>query len=383
MPSSLAKERAWIEVNLAHLEDNVHAIQKVISPSTKIMAVVKADAYGHGSIEVSKYLNRLGIEDFAVATLEEGILLRENHIKGNILILGYTSPQNLRLVVEYDLIQTAVDKEYATRILHVPLKRKLKVYLKINTGMNRLGISYDDVDFIKEIYKKQEIDVVGMYSHFCVADSKEKENIEFSNLQQTRFNTLVKTLKTSGYNVGKVHMQSSYGILNYNENGSYDYVRPGIILYGVHSDTNAYVKRQIDLKPVLSLKAKITSIKEIEAGETVSYGRTYQASKQEKIASVSIGYADGYPREISNKGAKVVVNNQYAEIIGRICMDQLVINVTNISEIKVGDIVTLIGNTPFITAEEVAEKAGSITNELLCRLGTRLHKVYINKREEL
>lgn len=382
MTSSLEKERAWIEVNLAHLEDNVRVIQKIIPPATKMMAVVKADAYGHGSVETSKHLNKLGIEDFCVATLEEGIALRENHIKGNILILGYTSPQNLRLVVEHDLIQTAVDKEYAKRILHVPLKKKLKVYLKINTGMNRLGIPYEEVDFVKEMYLKKEMDVVGMYTHFCVADSKNLEDIEFSNLQQTRFNTLIKTLKDSGYNVGKVHMQSSYGILNYNENGSYDYVRPGIILYGVHSEANTYVKNQIPLKPVLSLKARITSVKEILANETVSYGRTYKTSKPEKIATVSIGYADGYPREISNKGAKVVVNNQYAEIVGRICMDQLMINVTNIKEIKPGDIVTLIGTTPEITAEEVAQKAGSITNELLCRLGSRLHKVYIKNREE-
>ena len=383
MQSSLVTSRAWIEINLAHLEDNVRAIQKRISFPTQIMAVVKADAYGHGSIEIAKHLNKLGIQDFAVATLEEGMALRENHIKGNILILGYTNIQNLRLVVENDLMQTVVDKEYASRLLHVPLKKKLKEHLKINTGMNRLGISYQDMDFIKEMYKKKEIDVVGMYSHFCVADSKKEEDIAFSNLQKERFDALIKTLKESGYQLGKIHIQSSYGILNYNENNEYNYVRPGIILYGLHSGQDVYVKKQILLKPVLSLKARITSIKEIEEYEAVSYGRTYIASKKEKIATVSIGYADGYPRSLSNKGVKVVVNNQYAEVIGRICMDQLMINVTNISEIKVGDIVTLIGSIPEITAEEVAEKIETNTNELLSRLGSRLHKVYVTIREEL
>lgn len=381
--NNLDKERAWVEVNLASLEENVRNIQKSIPTSTKIMAIVKADAYGHGAIEVSKHLNKIGVYDFAVATLEEGIVLRENKIKGTILVLGYISLPNLRLAVEHDLTITAVDKEYASRILHMPLKKKLKVHLKINTGMNRLGISYDDIDFIKEIYKKQEIDVVGMYSHFCVADSKEAEDIAFSKLQQERMDTLIKNLKESGYNVGKTHLQSSYGILNYNENREYSYVRPGNILYGVDSSKKVYKKINLPLKPMLSLKARITSVKEIESGETISYGRTYKTIEKEKIATVSIGYADGYPRELSNKGVKVVVNNQYAEVIGRICMDQLMINVTNIPEIKVGDIVTLIGNIPEITAEEVAEKAGTITNELLCCLGPRLHRVYISKREEI
>lgn len=382
MITNLDKERAWIEVNLSNLENNVHAIQKIISPSTKIMAVVKADAYGHGLIEVSRHLNKLGIKDFAVATLEEGITLRENKIKGNILVLGYISTQSLRLAVEYDLTITAVDKEYAHRLLHVPLKKKLKVYLKINTGMNRLGIPYNDVHFIKDMYKKQEIDVIGMFSHFCVADSKEAEDIAFSKLQKERMDNLISTLKNAGYNVGKIHMQGSYGILNYNEKEEYSYVRPGIILYGADSSKEAYKKTHIPLKPVLSVKARITSVKEVENGETISYGRTYEAKEKERIATISIGYADGYPRSLSGKGAKVLVNNQYAEVVGRICMDQLMINVTNIPEIKAGDIVTLIGNTPEITIEDVAERAGTITNEILSRLGSRLHKVYIEKREE-
>ena len=383
MHNNLAKERAWIEVNLSKLEENVRSIQKIISPSTKIMAVVKADAYGHGMIEIAKHLNKIGIEDFAVATLEEGISLRENHTKGNILILGHVSIQSLRLAVEHDLIITAIDQEYAKRILHMPLKKKLRVYLKINTGMNRLGIPYHEIDFIKSMYKKQEIDVVGMYSHFCITDSKQEEAIAFSNLQNKRMEQLIKKLKEDGYNVGKVHMQSSYGILNYNDNYEYSYVRPGIILYGVDSTKEVYKKTSLTLHPVLSVNERITSVKEIKEEETVGYGRTYKANQKEKIATVSIGYADGYPRELSNKGAKVIVNNQYAEVIGRICMDQLMINVTNIPEIKAGDIVTLIGNTPEITAEEVASLAGTITNELLCRLGSRLHKIYHNKREEI
>ena len=378
MNDDLLKDRAWIEINLSNLEHNVREIERIIPDKTKIMAVVKANAYGHGMITVARHLNQIGITSFAVATLQEGITLRENNITGDILILGYTSINNLEYVLKYDLIQTVVDLDYAHKLLKSSYSNKVKVYLKINTGMNRIGINYKDIMNIKKLYTSNKLNILGMFSHFCVADSSKKSDIAFSRKQISRFDEVIQALTSSNIEVGKVHLQSSYGILNYS-NLIYDYVRPGIILYGVHEVKNPYCKTSINLKPVLSLKARITSIKEINKGDSVSYGRGYKALKKETIATVSIGYADGFPRNVSGKGAKVMVNGQYAYIIGRICMDQLMINITDLANIKVGDIVTLIGDDSEISIEELAFKSQTITHELLCGLNNRLGYVVIDK----
>lgn len=371
MKKDLKQNRAWIEINLDNLENNIKQIKNIISSQTKIMAVVKANAYGHGMIEISKKLNQIGITDFAVATLDEGITLREAGIKGNILILGYTNFNNIDYLLKYNLIQTIVDYEYAKRINQMDLKEKLKVHIKINTGMNRIGESYKNIDRLIDIYQMQNLEILGTYSHFCVSDSLKGDDKLFTNKQITNFFETVKKLQNLGYDTGKIHIQASYGILNYPELNC-DYVRPGIIMYGVYSDESENTKTKINLKPVLSLKSRITSIKEITQGESVSYGRIFKADKTMKIATVGIGYADGYPRNLSGKKAKVLVNENYVNIIGRICMDQLVIDVSNLSKIEDGDIVTLIGEERQIKAEEVAQKADTITNELLSRLGKRL-----------
>lgn len=379
MEQELLKNRAWVEINLSNLEYNINQIKKIISDKTKIMAVVKANAYGHGIVEISKKLNEIGIFDFAVATLDEGIILRKNNIIGNILILGYTSIENLDYVIKYDLIQAITDEEYAEKLSSISFNTKLKVHIKINTGMNRIGIHYSNVDFIKEIYSYDNLDVLGIFSHLCVADSCKKSDIKFSNKQISDFNNLIDKLNESNINVGKVHLQSSYGILNYPEL-KYDYVRSGIIMYGVNSEINSHSSITINLKPVLSLKAKITSIKEIHKGESVSYGRCYKALKDEKIATISIGYADGIPRNLSCKKMKVLINGELAPIIGRICMDQLIINATNLKSISQGDIVTLIGNNE-VSAEMVSHKSNTITNELLSRLGSRLNYIFIDGKK--
>lgn len=371
MEEELAKQdRAWIEINLDNLENNVEQIKSIIPKNCKIMAIVKANAYGHGIIEISKKLNEIGIQDFAVATLSEGIILRENNIKGNILILGYTDIKDINSVIKYDLTQTIVDYEYAKRIEEMKLNNKLKAHIKINTGMNRIGESYKNIDNLIKIYQMKNLYILGTYSHFSVADSLEKEDVEFTNSQIDNFFTLIDKIKSLGYDTGKIHIQASYGILNY-PNLNCDFVRPGIIMYGVYN--NNETKTKINIKPVLSLKARITSVKKIEQGETVSYERTFKANENKKIATVSIGYGDGYPRNLSNKNVKVLVNGEYAEVIGRICMDQLIIDVSNIKEIKTGDIVTLIGKE--IPVEDIARKADTNTNEILCRLGDRLGRM--------
>ena len=371
MEKDLKQNRAWIEINLDNLENNITQIKNIIPTQTKIMAVVKANAYGHGMTEISKKLNQVGVTDFAVATLEEGIILREAGIKGNILILGYTNFNNIDYLLKYNLIQTIVDYEYAKRISQMDLKGKLKVHIKINTGMNRIGESYKNIDKLIEIYQMKNLEILGTYSHLCVSDSLKEDDKLFTNKQITNFFETIKTLQNLGYDTGKIHIQASYGILNYPELNC-DYVRPGIIMYGVYSDEYENTKTKVNLKPVLSLKARITSIKEITQGESVSYGRIFKADKTMQIATVGIGYADGYPRNLSGKNAKVLVNGNYVNIIGRICMDQLVIDVSNLTKIEDGDIVTLIGEEKQIKAEVVAQNSGTITNELLSRLGKRL-----------
>lgn len=376
MEKDIKQNRAWIEINLNNLNNNIEQIKSIIPNNTKIMAVVKANAYGHGMIEVAKYLNKIGINDFAVATLSEGITLRENNIKGNILILGYTDLKNIKYVIKYNLIQTILDYEYAEEIESLKLKERVKVHIKINTGMNRIGEYYKNIDNLSKIYQLKNIEILGTYTHLCSSDSLKNEDVLFTRKQIKNFYNCINNLKDLGCNVGKIHIQSSYGVLNYPDLKC-DYVRTGIIMYGIYSKYKEHTKIKIDVKPILSLKATISTVKEIEKGEIVSYGRTYIANKNMKIATVGIGYADGYPRNLSNTNTKVLINGKYAEIIGRICMDQLVINVSKIENIKRGDIVTLIGKEQEISAEKIANKSDTITNELLSRLGNRLEVNYI------
>jgi len=370
--------RAWVEINLDNLCHNVNEIKKVIPSKCKIMAVVKANAYGHGLVEVSKKLSSIGINDFAVATVSEGVILRRNGIKGNILILGYTDFKDIGYVIKYNLTQTIVDYEYGYMLSKMNLKNKINVYIKINTGMNRIGEDYKNIDRIKNIYEFDNFNIQGSFSHFSACDSLESDDIEFTNMQISNFYNVIDELKKSGYNVGKIHIQSSYSILNYPELNC-DYVRPGIIMYGIDSEKNKTTKIKLNLKPVLSLKAKVTSVKVINDNEAVGYGRTFKANKSLKIASISIGYADGYPRCLSNSGVKVLVNGEYATVIGRVCMDQLMIDVSNIEDIKIGDTVTLIGSEKLIRAEEIAYNSRTIANELLSRLGNRLEYKFIEK----
>ena len=366
------KSLAWIEINLENLENNIKEIQKIIPEKTKIMAVVKANAYGHGLVLISKKLNEIGIFNFAVSSLKEGIELRENGILGNILILGFTDYKNLEDVIKYDLIQTIIDYDYAKRIEKLDLSQKLKVHLKINTGMNRIGENYQNIEKIKEIFAIKNIEILGLFTHLSVSDSSNLEDINFTKRQINNFFQVVNGLKSIGYSNFSSHIQSSYGILNYSEL-NLDYVRIGIIMYGVHSEKNIKTKVNINLKPVLTLKAKISSIHELDVNESISYGRTYITTSKIKVATVSIGYADGYPRSLSSKGI-VLVNGKRRPILGRICMDQLIIDVTNMS-IQVGDIVTLIGEDQDIKAEDVSYLANTISNELLSRLGNRLDRI--------
>lgn len=370
------KNRAWIELNMENLQNNINEFKKIISPKTEIMAVVKANAYGHGVIPISKSLNDFGISNFAVATLEEAIELRENGINGNILIFGYTHINDLKYVIKYDLIQTILDYKYANKINSSTLATKLNAYIKINTGLNRTGENFDNIQNLIKIYSMKNINVIGLFSHFAVADSTKNDDIYFSKKQIENFEYCINMIKKSGYCPGKLHIQNTYGTLNY-PYLNYDYVRIGIGMYGIYNnkihENNS--NSNINLKPVLSLKSRITSIREIWKNESVSYGRKFIANNKTKIATISVGYADGYPRELSNKNTKILISGKLATIIGTICMDQMIIDISDISNASVGDIVTLVGDNENISAEKLSYNSNSISNELLCRFSNRLPRI--------
>lgn len=366
--------RAWVEIDLNAFVHNAIALKERLPEKCELMAVVKANAYGHGDVEAAKALNKAGFHTFAVATLAEGIRLRRRGIKGEILILGFTNPSDVNYLTKYQLTQTVLNYDYG-RALNESSKQ-VKVHIKIDTGMHRLGEDYNGYDSLEHIYELKNLKIEGTFTHLCTSDSLKDVDITFSRLQIERFYEAIRYLQAKGYNTGKLHIQSSYGILNYPELEC-DYARVGIALYGVLSDRNN-TRLSIDLKPVLSLKARVGIIKDINANESVSYGRLFTTEHNMKIATVTIGYADGLPRNLFEADTYVLLHSQKAPIIGRICMDQLIIDVTGISDVKPNDIVTIIGKDgdEQIYCEDFAVQCGTISNEILSRLGGRLGYVF-------
>lgn len=371
--SNGGQERAWAEINLANLRHNVKAIQEAIPDGCKIMAVVKANAYGHGAVSISADLNRIGINVFAVATIDEGIHLRRNGIKGEILILGYTPATRAWELDRYHLSQTIVDVEHARELNR--FGKPIRVHLKVDTGMNRLGESYQHISEIASIFELKNLAIAGIFTHLCASDSTQETLVAFTNRQIQRFYELLTKLNARHIQIPVTHIQSSYGLLNYPELRC-GYVRIGIALYGVSSTPDEHTKCSLDLRPVLALKSKVALVRTIAVGESVGYGQSFVASGKMKIAVVPIGYADGIPRNLSERNGHVLIGGRRVPIIGRICMDQLIADITDVPGIKRGDVVTLIGKdgSEEITAEQVAANAGTITNELLSRLGTRLER---------
>ncbi len=368
-------DRAWVEIDLENLKNNVEEIKSSIHDNCEFMAVVKANGYGHGSVEISRYLNKINVYNFAVATINEAIELREGGVRGDILILGYTHPSRFNDLIKYDLIQTIVDYNYAEDLKK--FEKIIRVHLKIDTGMHRLGEDFHNLDTINKIFSFKNLKIEAIFSHLYVVDSDNKEDIFCTEEQIKNFFKIAEDIKERFNKNIKLHIQNSYGALNY-PNLPCDYVRIGISMYGVKSSLNDNIKSNVRLKPVLSIKARVAVVKGIHNGDSVSYGREFIAKSDMRVATVTIGYADGIPRNISQSNTYVLVNGRKAPIIGRVCMDQLMIDVTNINHIEEGDMVTLIGKDKenYISVEEVAEAAGTITNEFLSRLSKRLQYYY-------
>ena len=368
--------RAWIEINLSHLAHNVKEFQKILPEKCALMPAIKANAYGHGAALVGRALENLGISDFCVASLSEAIELRDAGITGQILVLGYTSPYQFSELSRYHLTQTVIDLSYARQLND--FGEPLCVHVSIDTGMRRLGERSEDVEQICQIWNLKNLQITGVFSHLCAADGHSAAEHWFTQEQIDRFNASIDFLHKQGFSGFKTHLQGSYGVLNYPDL-SYDYARIGIALYGVLSSSKDDIAAKVDLKPVLSLKSRIECVKDVHAGESLGYGLTFTAPKEMKIAAVSIGYADGIPRELSNKGY-VLVHGKKAAIIGRICMDQLLIDVSKLPCISSGDEVVLIGacGDEEISSTNIAEYANTISNEILSRLGNRLERIPID-----
>lgn len=369
------KGRAWIELNKENLFWNVEQFRKILPDQCRIMPAVKANAYGHGSVEVAGMLQEAGITDFCVATLTEGIELRRAGISGEILILGYTHPALLEEVARFDLTQTVVDSDYADELQ--TYGGQIKVHIGVDTGMHRLGERFEQIDEIRAMWNIPNLRITGIYSHLCVADSNTRLDKEFTLRQIRSFQTLLSQLKESGLQKGKAHLLGSYGVLNYPEY-CYDYARIGIALYGILSSLEDTTRLQPRLRPVLSLKTRIESVRDLEKGEGAGYGLAYTAGCKARIAALSVGYADGVSRSLSNTGW-VLIGGQKAPVIGRICMDQMLVDVTGISCAVPGEEAVLIGKSggEEISAPLFASWTNTIANEVLSRLGSRLERVEI------
>lgn len=396
--------RAWIELDREALRENVRALRAALPAGCKLMPALKANAYGHGAVLMARELSVLGIHDYCVAALSEGIALRKSGIRGNILILGYTHPRDFGLLRRYRLTQTVLDSGYAARLNRYG--KKLAVHIGIDTGMHRLGIDCENMDELRRIYRMKHLRVKGLFSHLCASDGTSRQERDFTLAQAQAFYRTVERLRQEGFPCPGLHLLASYGIRNYPQYAG-DYARVGIALYGVlstreddtgqqgadvasltaerrsNSTASLAAERQgagassLALRPVLSLKARVATVKDLSPGETAGYGLAFTARRPTKLAVLSIGYADGLPRALSCGRGQVLINGHRAPIAGRICMDQTLVDVTDIPFVCPGAEAVLIGvsGQEEITAYDLAEACGTITNEILSRLGERLGRM--------
>ena len=331
--------RSWVEIDLQQFENNLRIYRKYLPSKLQIMAVIKADAYGHGDVRIATELNRLGIYMFAVSNIDEAILLRKAGISGEILVLGYTPIELALELIKYDVTQTLLSEEYAERLSKI--SSEIKCQFAIDTGMNRIGLKVaDGIEYCENIIRKYAscCKLTGVFTHLCVADSKFENDISYTNLQIKSFEHLV--ARISDLELPYIHCLNSAGSQFYFQECKYsNIVRLGIVLYGLKPDYNNVLCEGIN--PILTWKTVVSMIKQVDIGETIGYGRSFCAKSKMKIATLPTGYADGYNRSLSNKGF-VIINGKKAPIVGRICMDQMMVDVSDIDGIKIGDEVILL-----------------------------------------
>lgn len=368
--------RCYVEISLEAIGHNIREVKKRLPEGVKLLGVVKANAYGHGAVPVASYLENQ-VDYFATATIEEAVELRENGISAPILILGYVSPSQYGDLVEYDITQTidsyaqalALEKEAARQ------NRKAKAHLAVDTGMTRIGfqVTEHDADEAAKIADLPHIELEGMFTHFSCADQEDKT---YCLMQMEKYDKMTALLAERGVTIPLRHICNSAGIMEFDDH-RFEMVRSGIITYGIYPSEEVK-KERLDLIPALSWKSHVIHVKEVGPGIGVSYGATYVTEKpMTRIATVSAGYADGYPRALSNQGC-VLIHGKKAPIIGRICMDQMMVDVTDIPDVQVEDVVTLVGTDgdETITIEEIANPAARFDYEMLCDISSRVTRVY-------
>ena len=361
----------WAEVNLKNLEYNFKKIKSLLRPQTRILVTVKADAYGHGLIPVSRRLAANGVDFLGVASIDEGIKLRKAGIKTPILVLGLILKKDIQPLFSYDLIPTVCDEKFAFALnaRAAILNKPIRLHIKVDTGMGRIGVAHDDAfGLVKKIHKLKFIVIDGIFTHFPFADINRK----FTVFQINLFNKLAGDLKKSGIAIPLVHAANSIGLIDY-QDSHFTMVRPGLVIYGLYPKKGL----GINLKPVLSLKTRVVFIKQVPAGYGISYGHAYITSRPARIITLPIGYGDGYPRNLSNL-ASVLIGGRRRRVSGRICMDQIMVDVGS-QKPKIGDEVVLIGKQgkQKITVEELARLSGTIPYEIVCSLGSRIPRIYL------
>ncbi|MCE5285348.1 MAG: alanine racemase [Pelosinus sp.] len=362
----------WAEIDLAAVAQNVQQIKRLLKPTTKFCAVVKADAYGHGVIKVAETALKNGADYLAVALLQEAIELRQANFSAPILILGYTPPSGAEEVVANNISQTVFSVEAAQALSDaaVKLKKKVKVHIKVDTGMGRIGIEPALTgQFAAFLAKLPGIEIEGVFSHFATADCRDKS---FAKEQFRRFQTALAGIEAQGIQIPIRHIANSAATLEMPET-HLDMVRPGIILYGLWPSDE--VKHTIELMPAMCFKTQIAYIKQMPAGQSISYGRTFFTGVPSKIATLPVGYADGWTRLMAGK-AHVLIRGQRAPLVGRVCMDQCMIDVTTVEGALAGDEVLLFGGGE-ISVEEVAAHMGTINYEVVCMVGKRVPRRYV------
>lgn len=366
----------WAEINLDHLAHNIREVRRVTREGTLVTAVIKADGYGHGAVAIGQTLLENGADRFAVATLSEAIQLRAIYPKTEILILGYTPDESAEDVIQNNLIQTLYSLGQAKAFSEkaVELGKTLKIHIKLDTGMSRLGMqpTQQTIDEIEQISHLDGLYLEGIFTHFAVADEPDKT---FTMDQVKKYNRVIEGLDEAGVVIPIKHVSNSASIIDLPEL-NFDMVRAGIMLYGLYPSKDVN-KDAVDLKEVMCLKARMSHVKTLEQGRGVSYGLKYTTAEETQIATLPLGYADGYTRMLSGK-AQVVVQNKIVPVVGRICMDQCMIDVTGMN-VKPGDEVVLYGgNDPKgISIDSVADALDTINYEIVCMVNKRVPRVYV------
>ena len=370
--------RAWAEIDLDAIAQNAREIRRITGKRSEIMGAVKADAYGHGVMETVRTMLDNGVTRLAVSMLDEAIQLRKLGINVPILILSYTDPARAEEIILNEVTQTVFSHDLAIALSEaaVRLNRNVKMHVKVDTGMTRVGFmpGYSAVKNILEISSLPHIIIEGLFTHFATADENDKS---YTLMQFEKFMSICSELGRVGVHIPVKHVCNSAGIIEFPEM-HLDMVRPGIILYGLYP-SNEVDSHKMNLKPAMTLKANVILVKDVDAGTCISYGRTFKTLRKSRIATIPIGYADGYTRLLSNKG-KVLIHGRTAPVVGRICMDQCMVDVSDLGEeVRTGDEVVLFGRQgdASISVEEVAADIGTISYEVVCIIGKRIPRVYL------